>query len=177
MGRRPWAHPDPRRAWLEAMTRVVQAFAERVSRAELGPDLQVIYRVEGGMPSQRVDYEIKVDPVAGARVVVSDVRASRTAQRASIEPGKLDVVGLFKEISAGIHSLTPASRATSSPDDYVGSMTIRVGSDEETFYFVPEAEKRRTPDKRVAPSMDRALQKLWSIAKDATQAREGAKSE
>ena len=62
------------------MTRVAQAFAERVSRSELGPDLQVIYRVVGGMPSQRVDYEIKVDAVAGARVVVSDARASRTAQ-------------------------------------------------------------------------------------------------
>ena len=159
------------------MTRVAQAFAERVSRSELGPDLQVIYRVVGGMPSQRVDYEIKVDAVAGARVVVSDARASRTAQRASIEPGTLDVAGLFKEISAGVHSLVPASRASSTPDDYIGSMTIRVGSDEETFYFAPEAEKRRTPEKGVAPAMDRALQKLWGIAKDATRPREGAKSE
>src|SRR5713101_5513887 len=132
------------------MKRVVQAFAERVQQAELGPDLQVSYRVVGGMPSQRVDYEVTVDSVGGARVAVSDARTSRTARRASIAPENLDVAGLFRQISAGLHSLMPASRASSSPDAFVGSITIRVGGDEETFYFVPEAEKRRTPEKAVA---------------------------
>jgi hypothetical protein len=45
--------------------RVVQAFAEGVSQAKLGQDLQVIYRVVGGMPSQRVEYEVNVDSVGG----------------------------------------------------------------------------------------------------------------
>ena len=157
--------------------RVVQAFAERVSQAKLGQDLQVIYRVVGGMPSQRVAYEVNVDSISGARIAVTDVRMSRTAQHASIAPENLDVAGLFEQISAGLHSLLPASRATSQPDAYVGSITIRVGNDEETFYFVPEAEKRRAPGKAVAPSMDRALQQFWGIAKDATRAQEGTKSE
>jgi hypothetical protein len=91
--------------------RVVQAFAERVSQAKLGQDLQVIYRVVGGMPSQRVEYEVNVDSVGGARVAVSDARISRTAKRASIAPENLDVAGLFEQISAGLHSLLPASRA------------------------------------------------------------------
>jgi hypothetical protein len=157
--------------------RVVQAFAERVSRAILGQDLQVIYRVVGGMPSQRVDYEVIVDPVGGARVAVSDARTSRTAKLASFAPEDLDVGGLFQQISAGLHSLLPASRATFPPDAYVGSITIRVGDNEEVFYFVPEAEKRRAPGKGVAPLMDQALQRFWGIAKSVTEAQEGAKYE
>ena len=159
------------------MKRVVQGFAERVSQAKFGADLQVIYRVVGGMPSQRVDYEVDVDSVAGARVAVTDVRKARTGKRASIPPEDLDVAGLFEQISAGIHSLLPASRATSSPDTYVGSITIRIGGNEETFFFVPEAEKRRVPGKCVALSMERVLQRFWDIAKRVTETHEDAKNE
>jgi hypothetical protein len=157
--------------------RVVQAFAKRVSQGSLAQDLQVIYRVVGGMPSQRVEYEVNVDSVGGARVAVYDARISRRAKRASIAPENLDVAGLFEQISAGLHTLLPASRATFPPDAFVGSITIRIDDNEETFYFVPEAEKRRAPGKGVAPSMDRALQRFWGIAKDMTEAQEGAKYE
>jgi len=153
------------------MTRVVQAFAERVSKGKFGPDLQVTYRVVGGMPSQRVNYEVDVNSVGGATVAASDARISRTPKRASIAPENLDVPGLFKQISVGLQSLRPASRASSAPDAAVGSITIRVGADEETFYFVPEAEKRRAPGSGVAPSMERALQRFWGIAKDVVEAK------
>lgn len=157
--------------------RVVQVFAERVSQAKLGQDLQVIYRVVGGMPSQRVECEVNVDSVGGARVAVYNARISRTVKRASIAPENLDVAGLFEQISAGLHSLLPASRAIFPPDALVGSITIRIGDNEETFYFVPEVEQRRTPGKGVAPSMDRALQRFWGIATGVTEAQEGAKYE
>jgi DNA/RNA-binding domain of Phe-tRNA-synthetase-like protein len=73
--------------------------------------------------------------------------------------------------------LLPASRAIFPPDAFVGSITIRISDNEETFYFVPEVEKRRTPGKGVAPSMDRALQRFWRIAKGVTEAQEGANYE
>ncbi len=157
--------------------RVVQAFAARVKQGNLGQDVQVVYRVAGGMPSQRVEYEIAVDSVGGARVAVYDARISRTAKHASIPPESLDVAGLFEQVSDGLHSLLPASRATFLPDALVGSITISIDHDEETFYFVPEEEKRRRPGKGVAPSMDRALQRFWGIAKGMTEAQKDAKYE
>ena len=157
--------------------RAAQRFAERVRQRELGPDVQVIYRVAGGMPSQRVEYEIAVDSVAGARVSVYEARTARAVKGTSIPPERLDVAGLFEELSAGLHSLLPASRPTFLPDALVGSIAIRVGGDEETYYFVPEEEKRRGPGKAVAPSMNRALQRFWSIAKGVTEARKESKHE
>jgi hypothetical protein len=157
--------------------RVVLAFAERISQAKLGQDLEVIYRVVGGMPSQRVEYEVSLDSVGGAKVAAYDARMSRAVKRASIAPENIDVAGLFEQISVGLHSLLPASQAIFPPDAFVGSMTIRIGDNEETFYFVPEVEKRRATRKGVAPSMDRALQRFWGIAKGVTEAQEGAKYE
>jgi hypothetical protein len=157
--------------------RVAQAFAARVAQGNLGHDVQVIYRVAGGMPSQRVEYEVAVDTVAGARVTAYEARASRTANHASIPPERLDVTGLFGQVNAGLHSLLPASRAASVPDALVGSITIRIDDDEETFYFVPEEEKRRRPGKGVAPSMDRALRRFWGIAKGVSEAQKDAKYE
>jgi hypothetical protein len=157
--------------------RAAQAFAERVKQRKLGQDLQVTYRVAGGMPSQRVQYEVAVDSVGGATVLVHEARLDRIAGRASIPPERLDVAGLFEQLSDGLHSLLPASRATFLPDALVGSITISVGGDEETFYFVPEEEKRRRPGKSVAPSMDRVLQRFGSLATDVAQARRAGKHE
>jgi hypothetical protein len=154
--------------------RVVQAFAARVKQRDLRQDLQVVYRTVGGMPSQRVDYTITVDPIGGAKVVAYDARISRTAKQGSVPPDTLDVASLFEQISAGLHSLLPASEATFLPDALVGSMTISVGGNEETFYFVPEEAQRR---RQVAPSMDQALQRLWDIAKHVSEAQNGAKYE
>src|ERR1700751_862461 len=120
---------------------LANTLAERASKAKLGPDLQVTYRVVGGMPSQRVNYEVRVNSVDGATVAVSDPRTARMAKHATIAPEHLDVTGMFQQISAGLHSIMPASRARFAPDAFVGSLTIRIGDEEETFYFVPEAEK------------------------------------
>ena len=116
------------------------------------------------MPSQRVSFRVVVDGARGAEVEAHDVHASSSPQRASIPPDDLDVSNLFAQISAGLHSLTPAGESTFTPDGLVGSLTVRVGDDEATFSFVPEPEKRRSPGRTVAPSMERALEQLWSIA-------------
>jgi len=125
------------------------------------------------MPSQRVDYKIAVDSVGGARVDAYDARSARRAQEASIPPEKLNVAVLFEQVSAGLHSLLPASRAVFPPDAYVGSITISVEGNEETFYFVPEQEKRRTRDRGVAPAMEQALQRFWGIARRLTETEKG----
>lgn len=157
--------------------RVARAFAQRVQQGNLGTEVQIVYRVAGGMPSQRVEYEIALDSASGARIAALDARLTRTTRRLSIPPEALDIPGLFADVSNGLQSLHPESRHTFPPDALVGSMTIRVDGDEETFFFVPEAEKRRKPGREVVPSMDRALQRLWSLARRATEEQRGASYE
>ena len=148
---------------------VARAFAERVGRRELGQDLRLVYRVVGGMPSQRVDYTIAVDAVGGASVTAYDARVSRIRQERAIPVERLDVVRLFEQACAGLHSLVPSSQAEFLPDALVGSLTIEVGGQEETFYFTPEEEQRTRLHGRVAPSMEQVLRQLWTMAAEVSR--------
>jgi len=152
-------------------TRVFEHFASRLKEHSLDSDVRVTYRVVGGMPSQRVDYEVAVDAVSGAAVAAYNARLSNAAAEATIPSERLDVAGLFAQVILGLHSLRPVSELTSLPDAPLGSLTIRVDDDEETLYFVPEAEKRRTSGPEVAPAMERVLQLFWGMATEALDAR------
>jgi hypothetical protein len=157
--------------------RVVETFATRVKQRDLGPDLQVTYRAVGGMPSQRVDFTVTVDPVTGAKVVAFDARTTRGAKQSTVASDAFDVVSLFEQISAGLHTLRSASEAKFAPDALIGSITIRSGSSEETFYFVPEEDKRRRQEAMVAPAMEQALRRFWEVSKRTAEAQNGAKDE
>jgi hypothetical protein len=154
----------------------LRAFAERVKTGNLGQDVQVIYRVAGGMPSERLEYEVVVDSVNGAQVTALDAFISRASARASLPAEHLEVPALFEQVSAGLHSLLSREKATYPPDALIGSLTIRVGSDEQTSYFVPEEEKRRGPGKQVAPRMDQALRQFWSMASRVAETQKDART-
>src|SRR5690348_4910881 len=106
--------------------RVLQDFVARVGREELGQDVQIIYRVAGGMPGERVQHEVTIDSVNGAKVSAYDAIVSPYTRRTSIQPQNIDVAGLFKQVSAGVHSLRPDTKTTFWPDALVGSLTIRI---------------------------------------------------
>jgi hypothetical protein len=144
--------------------RVAKKFVSRVKSRDFGPGLAVTYRVLGGRPSQRRDYTVSVDPVAGIEVAAYDARASREIKRQSFGPQAFDIPGLFEKLGAGLQSLIPASKAEFPPDALVGSITLSVDNREETFYFAPEEEQRKAQDWRVAPQADEALRQFWNIA-------------
>lgn len=147
----------------------IRTFVARTKRGELGPDLAVVYRVSGGMPSQRIEYEIAVDSVDGARVSRYNARTSRDVERTSISGEDLDVAGVLNLIGTGLFSLASASSEQRLPDALLGSLTISVDGAEETFYFVPELEQRRASGEVFAPPMEQALTRLWDIANGSTR--------
>lgn len=158
----------------EMKQRARLAFATRVKQGKLGQDVQIVYGVVGGMPSQRVQARVAVDSIRGARVEVYDARHCPTASEASIPQEDFDVARLFERVAAGIHSLLPASRAVFAPDTVVGSLTIRVQDDEETFYFVPGQERRNRQGNAVAAPMEHALRQLSDIVKRVMETQAGA---
>ncbi|MDQ0780075.1 hypothetical protein QF026_008541 [Streptomyces aurantiacus] len=149
--------------------RTVRAFAARVQSNELGPSVQVRYRISGGMPSQRVDCKVTMDSVGGARVSRFDARVSDQVEHELIPPEILDVPALLEAVSRGLYSLTSVDeRVNQLPDGLVGSLTIVVDGEEESFHFLPEQEQRNVEDRTIAPSMDDALQRFWNIARGGT---------
>lgn len=145
--------------------RTLREFAARIGRGELGADVQVRYHVAGGRPSQRVDCTLTLDSVRGASVTRFNARSSDHTESVSIPPERLDVADLLQAVRHGLHTLTPADAGMQHlPDGLHGTLTIVVDGAEETFRFVPEREKRATRSTSLAPPMERALQKFWSLA-------------
>lgn len=144
--------------------RTLREFAARIGSGELGAGVQVRYQVAGGMPSQRVDCTVTLDSVRGASVARFNARSSDRTEYVSISPDRLDVADLLQAVRQGLHSLTSADAREHVPDGLRGTLTIVVDGAEESFRFVPEREKRATRSTSLAPPMERALQKFWSLA-------------
>ena len=142
----------------------VRSFATRVAREELGPDVQVRYRIAGGMPSQRLECEVVLDSENGARITRYDALVSNERERTNVPADAIDVTELFRWVSAGLPSLLPAGEpVVRPPDSLAGRLTVVVDDAEESFHVVPEPEKRE-PDATLDPSMARALDRLWDLA-------------
>ena len=151
----------------------VRSVASRVSRRELGPDVQVRYRVAGGMPSQRLECEIVLDSENGARITRYDALVSEERERSEVPPDSIDVPELLTWVSAGLPSLRPTGeRVVRPPDSLSGRLTIVVEDAEESFHVVPEPEKRE-PSTTLHPSMTKALDRLWDLAVAPSRRSEG----
>ncbi len=146
----------------------VRAFATRVNQGDLGPSVQLKFAVAGGMPSQRLESEVVVDAVNGARISRYDALVSNEELRSSVRLDEINVRELFEGVSRGLFSLTPFSeRVTRLPDALAGRLTIVVDGAEEAFHVIPKGELG--PAERLAPAMDRALELLWDLATGASR--------
>ena len=159
----------------EAAKEVRRVFAASVRQRPLRDDLQLRYVVTGGMPGSRLDLRIAINPASGAKIEGHDQRATARPVEGRVSPRELDVAELFEQVASGLHSLVPISRYRSLPDALVGKLTIAVDGLEETFGFIPEEEKRRTQDRPVAPLMEQALRRLWTIGVRVLTTPEGYK--
>lgn len=138
----------------------LRAFAARVNEGDLGPDVQVRYRVAGGMPSQRLESEVVVDSVNGARVSRYDAQRSETATRFAVPPDEIDVPRLLRSVIRSLPALTPTEeRVTRRPDSVLGRLTVVVEGAEESFHVVPPPGRPDEPS-----TSDWALQRLWDLA-------------
>lgn len=159
----------------ESRLKLRREFTARAhDRSSEGVELR--YVVGGGMPGDRLEMKIVVDPVNGARIEGHDQRVTAEAIETRVSPRDLDVPALFEQVAAGLHSLMPAADKRFVPDALIGKLTIVVDGQAETFYFVPETEKRRAQERPLAPMMDDALSRLWDIGTRAIANAERPKS-
>jgi hypothetical protein len=147
----------------EAAKEIRRAFALGVRQRPLGGNVGLRYVVVGGVPGNRLELRISVDPVNGIRIEGHDQRATVRPIESQVSLREFDVSDLFEQVASSLHSLTPASRFRSLPDALVGKLVISVDGKEEAFGFIPEEEKRRTRRAALPPPMETALQHLWTI--------------
>jgi hypothetical protein len=147
-----------------AESEVVTRFRSAVERGELG-ELRVVYRVTGGLPGERIDEEISLSGADSASLRARDElrpsAASEVAERLDAEEARQ----MYRQTASALEAMVPRSEARFVPDSTVGMVTIGVGGEEQTLYFLADEGQSYGQEERIARGAPRAAGAMREIAR------------
>jgi hypothetical protein len=146
-------------------TRIRQQFDERVGEDKLTGRMVVLFRLVGGMPHERLDETVRLSGTGAVTVSQEDALAGRPRHKRSTKLSRAQTREIFREVNAGLDSLIPRAHARFPMDSLVGSITIAVNGEEETFYFIPDSTGHIAPDKRISGAIVAAVDRFKGIAR------------
>jgi hypothetical protein len=147
-----------------AESELLRRFRRAAERGELG-DLRVVYRVSTGEPGERIDEEIMLSGADSASLRAHDeLRPGAAAEVA----GRLDAEEarqMYRQTASALEAMVPRSEARFIPDSTVGMVTIGVGAEEETLYFLADEDQSYGQEERIARGAPRAAGAMREIAR------------
>jgi hypothetical protein len=147
------------------MSELSERFRELVARGDLRPDVKVVYRISGGMPEERIEEEFRLSGSSEAESRFADKRTAEAAREVSAGLDSAETQQLFQGVASGLDELVNRSEARFLPDSSIGSITIEVGGEQETLYFLADEGQRQGQDEASAPQRPEALQPLEETAR------------
>lgn len=167
--------------------RIVRKYRELLGRDELTGDIKITYRVAGGMPHQRLDHEFSLSGTGEATVKMQDASKSMAPEEASRTLDRVETRDLLHEIDTSLDSLVPRSKARFLPDSLVGMITLEVGGEQTTLFFLadreqrlareaeslPSEEKPKAAERIAAAPLTRTMQRIGAVSKRLLESREG----
>jgi len=140
---------------------VIREFRSKVKRGELD-DLQVVYRVSGGMPSEgRLNEEVRLAGVnkASARSAALPGEAGETREAtAQLEADQVQT--LYEQVGASLEGMVPRRKARFLPDTVIGSITLKVAGAETTLFFDADERAEQPVERGLAPGEADAITSL-----------------
>jgi hypothetical protein len=147
-----------------AESEVVTKFRRAVERGDLG-DVRVVYRVSRGEPGERIDEEIRLSGADSASLRARDElrpsAAAEVAERLEAE----EATSMYRETASALDAMVPRSEARFVPDSVVGMLTIGVGGEEETLYFLADEEQSYGQEERIVRGAPRAAGTMREISR------------
>ena len=145
--------------------RVIQKYREHLGRDDLTEDVQIVYRVAGGMPHQRIEHEFRLSGGGKAEVKMQDALRDIPAQKAAGELGQTETRDLFQKVESGLDRLVPRSEARFLPDSVIGMITVEVDGEAVTLFFEPEEEVRPADYTGAVSPMTEVMQRVGQVSK------------
>jgi hypothetical protein len=143
-----------------SMSELSERFRERVARGDLRQDVQVVYLISGGMPEERIEEEFRLSGGSEAESRFVDERTAEAAREVSAQLDSAETQQLFQRVASSLDALVSRSEARFLPDSSIGSITIEVGGEQETLYFLADEGQRQGQEEASAPRMPEALKPL-----------------
>lgn len=158
--------PTDQAAGQQAMpeNEVVQEFVSRVQRGELN-GVNIVHRVSGGIPGE-TNVREQMTIMGGARAEARRETTGMPAAKASTNVDATQIEELFNKLAHGVSELVPRDQARFLPDSAVGSITIEIGSQSTTLFYLADAEDRRDQEKPLSPETSEALEGLARLSRN-----------
>jgi hypothetical protein len=144
---------------------IIKRFRESIDEGTFPGDMKVVYRIAGGMPSQRLEEEFIISGNGKTEVRALDMLASKPEESASLNLNQADTREAFEKIKLSLDSMVPLEKTNFLPDSLVGSVTLEVGGEKITLYFPVEEEKREEDRKFVSSPMSDTIQYFRNTSK------------
>lgn len=143
---------------------VVREFREAVDRGDLS-DIRVVYRVSSGEPGERIDEEIRLSGADSASLRAHDELRPTTAAEVAGGLDAEEAKRMYRETASALDAMVPRSQARFIPGSTVGMVTIGVGGEEETLYFLADEDQSYGQEERVVQRAPRAAGAMRGIAR------------
>jgi hypothetical protein len=140
----------------------IQRFNQHVDLGNLTNEVKVIYQVSGGMPHEAVAQKFVVSGSGSANLTGRSASGSISPQTFGINQGEnREIFGLVR---SGIDRLPTRSEARFLPDSSVGTITVEVNGEAETFYFLANEADRIVQNKPIPSEIAEVIQRLTEIS-------------
>lgn len=146
---------------------VIREFRDRVAGRNF-EKVNVLYRVSGGMPSERgIEEEFQI--LGRGAAAVRSTAQDGVSRQVEAPVSRAEVQDLYVQLEQGIESLAPRSAARFLPDSLLGCVTIEVDGKQAALYFLADEEQRREQQKPIPPAMSEAIRKISRLSADALE--------
>ena len=143
--------------------KVIRMLKELVADGKFD-EIDVTYRVTGGSPAeQRVAEEVHLS--GPGLVQARGMQDSQVMQESSLNIAVPELRDMLVEISEGVGELIPRSEARFIPDSIVGQISVKVGGQEASFFFLADEEQAKQHDKVLSPKAARSVETLQRLHK------------
>jgi hypothetical protein len=143
---------------------LLRRFRRAVEGGDLA-DVRVVYRISTGEPGERIDEEIRLAGADSASLLARDELRPSAAAEVDERLEAEEARRMYRQTASALDAMVPRSEARFVPDSSVGMVTIGVGGEEETLYFLADEDQSYGQEERIARGAPRAAGTMREIAR------------
>ncbi len=150
---------------------VLEALRSRLAAGDVD-EVRVTLRVAGGMPGERLAAREVALSGAGEAAVHAE-EAGAAVLDTTVELSEEETFELLRKLGDGGEDLVERYEARFVPDSLVGSVTIEVGGQQTTLYYLADEGQREDQQQYLSPPAAEAVDQLAALAERALEGGEG----
>lgn len=137
-----------------------------LKRIELGDDddVKTIYRATVGPEGKRLSNEIIIYLNGNVENKINDEMKSGETKELSVKLDPKETQSLFRRIGVSLRNLSHFSQPPFLPDSLVGSITIQVGDERFTSYFLLNEKDRLLQSKPIPSELAQVIQDIQNVS-------------